>query len=75
MPTPNIPDEAVAEARKAIERQFPYDENNGYIVQLALDAAAPHLMAGAWDEGYEVGVREEQPGWTSNPYRSSGAGE
>lgn len=26
---------------------------------------------GAWDEGYSAGVREEQPGWTKNPYEAA----
>jgi hypothetical protein len=43
----SIPDEAVEEARVAIEREFPYDENNAYIARLALAAAAPYLQAQA----------------------------
>jgi len=35
-----------------------------------LEAAAPFIAAQAWDEGYSGGVREEQPGWTKNPYRA-----
>lgn len=35
----------------------------------ALEAAAPYIRAEGWDEGYAAGVREEQPGWTMNPYK------
>lgn len=47
------------EARELLEAAAPH------IIELA----APRIMAKAWDEGYQAGVREEQPGWTKNPYR------
>ncbi len=37
--------------------------------RIALEAAAPYMLAGAWAEGYAAGVRVEQPGWTKSPYR------
>jgi hypothetical protein len=42
----------------------------------ALEAAAPHLMAAAWDEGVLIGFDEGQGvrGRTRNPYRAAGAG-
>ena len=40
-----IPDEAVEAASAAIEREFPYDENNRYIARLALEAAYPILIS------------------------------
>ena len=36
----------------------------------ALAGVGPIYKAEGWDEGYAAGVREEQPGWTKNPYRS-----
>ena len=66
-----IPDEAVTEARRAIEREFPYDENNEYIVQLVLEAAAPHLMAAAWQKGRSAGQMDPYDRYPAkNPYRS-----
>ena len=55
-----IPDEAVVVARRAIEAAFPYDENNEYIVQLVLEAAAPHLMA---PRKPKPGEGDYLPGW------------
>lgn len=60
-----IPDEAVEAARRAIEREFPYDENNEYIVRLILEAAAPHMTAGAWERGYLFSYYQER-GWTDD---------
>jgi hypothetical protein len=76
-----IPNEAATEARRAIEREFPYDENNEYIVRLVLEAAAPHLMAAAWEEGFDKGFYDPKAGsyWdasestATNPYRKAGA--
>jgi hypothetical protein len=42
----------------------------------ALEAAAPNLLAGAWDEGYDARASEYPFGDVYyNPYRSAGAGE
>jgi hypothetical protein len=47
-----IPDEAVEAANRAVFEKF-----NGMIrpalVRVVLEAAAPHLMAAAWHEGYD----------------------
>jgi hypothetical protein len=39
-----IPAEAVEAAAKAYRREFPYDENEGYVVKLILEAAAPYML-------------------------------
>ena len=39
----SIPAEAVEAAAKAYRREFPYDENEGYVVKLILEAAGPHM--------------------------------
>jgi hypothetical protein len=53
-------------------------------IERILEAAAPHLMAAAWDEAYKHGVEDERTSaaWATdygpnrnNPYRSAGAGE
>lgn len=77
-----ISDEAVEAAAKAVyhtsgrARQMPYSvarEACESEARAVLEAAAPHLMAAAWDEGRGAGFRdayvdeeEEEP----NPYRS-----
>ena len=40
-------------------------------IRAALEAAAPHLMAAAWDEGIEAGVDGSVPecDYARNPYR------
>jgi len=68
-----IPDEAVEAANEAVFRKF-----NGMmrpaLVKVVLEAAAPHLMTAAWDEGLEVGlvsaVRIDSAPDT-NPYRKA----
>jgi hypothetical protein len=69
----NISDEAVHVALSAYYASIDAD-NGGPLVDMraALEAAAPHLMAVAWDEGHEEGYEAgrdrgtpEQP----NPYR------
>lgn len=39
-------------------------------IRAALEAAAPHMLAGAWEEGRLVGRAEEQSGFDTetNPY-------
>jgi hypothetical protein len=56
-----IPVEAVEAAAKAYRREFPYNENEGYVVKLILEAAAPYIRAQAWDEGATAGL-----GWDEN---------
>jgi len=73
-----IPDAAVeAAARAVFEQQYEPEEWKLVVWQtrqrhlddarLALDAAAPHLMAQAWDEGKDVRRCDGVP---PNPYRS-----
>ena len=51
-----IPDEAVEAAHRAWREQAALDGSIfEYNLRAALEAAAPHLMAAAWDEGLEVG--------------------
>ena len=68
-----IPDEAVeAAAAKlpAIWSSSPVYRDN---LRAALEAAAPHLMAAAWDEGYEQADYDAPHSIKSdNPYRKYG---
>jgi hypothetical protein len=74
----NISDEAV-EAAALAAYGFPFDqelrEATRARLRIALTAAAPHLMAEAWDEGKNV--RRDYRGeiLEANPYRTAGAGE
>ena len=65
-----IPDEAVEAAAKYLTEKFNW---NGELVPATarevLEAAAPHLMAAAWDEGYEGAVDAYDGRNVSNPYR------
>ena len=80
-----IPDEAVEAAARAAAKDEdasnwdnePQYYRNGWLnrMQVALEAAAPHLMAAAWDEGGRAAIerentygREEKAKF-SNPYR------
>lgn len=45
-----ISDEAVEAAAKAYRDEFPYDENEGYIVKLVLEAAAHFIQAQALED-------------------------
>jgi len=68
----NINDEAVEAAAKvwlrlSLKQGSWTLEGN---VRAALEAAAPHLMAVAWERGREDGYHHRP-----NPYRSAGAGE
>jgi hypothetical protein len=73
-----IPDEAVEAACEAVSKskgKMAFEDS----VRLALEAAAPHLMAAAWDECasslvYEDGSKVEIA-TNTNPYRSAGVGE
>jgi hypothetical protein len=70
----NISDEAVEASYKG----FMEIGRGGTIRQAisrALEAAAPHLMAQAWDEGRQADDFSVSTGFEKNPYRSSGAGE
>jgi hypothetical protein len=41
---------------------------------VALEFAAPHLMAQAWDEGYDYCAGVGAGVWEGNPYRAAGVG-
>lgn len=45
-----VSDEAAEAAAKAYQAEFPYDENEAYIVKLILEAAAPFIRAQALSE-------------------------
>lgn len=65
----NISDEAFDAAYEAYWA-------SGSSIGAALEAAAPFLMAQAWDEGYETKDGEYPFGALAiNPYRSTGANE
>ena len=71
MPSLPIPDEAVGAAKVAYRAEFPYDENEDYIISLVLAAAAPFLMRQAWEEGWNEGwPMEYEPAFKRNPYGS-----
>jgi len=66
-----IPDAAV-EAALSVIQDLPTVENRSRqrTVRAILDAATPHLMAKAWDEGYDEA--EHEPIYRhapTNPYR------
>ena len=80
-----IPDEAV-EAGLAAHLSFKNQrsmDNSANLIRRILEAAAPHLMAAAWDEGYLACVddifRDQELGKTGhrledgqqNPYRKA----
>ena len=72
-----IPAEAVEAAAKAYRREFPYDENEGYIIKIILDAAAPYIRAQAWDGGRDATIRAVMSGedYPTNPYMLNTEGE
>jgi hypothetical protein len=88
----NISDEAVEAAAKPLWEPNEHDDTwasefptyKDYLkaeARKVLEAAAPYLMAQAWDEGGVAAIerehtygREEKAKY-SNPYRSAGAGE
>jgi hypothetical protein len=69
----NISDEAVEAAYRA-------NGAGGYVnkedVRAMLEAAAQHLMAAAWDQGYKTAMFDrEYYSANANPYRAAGDGE
>jgi hypothetical protein len=63
----NIPDEAVEAAAQALRDAFDWGVTDfDKQARAALEAAAPHMMAGAWDEG-----RETSGPYPVNPYKKS----
>ena len=63
-----ISDEAVEAATAALLKAWGYgtrtDSGTSADMRIALEAAAPHIAAQAWDEGWFA------EGWQTNPYRS-----
>lgn len=82
MDSMNIPDEAVEAVAKvfyedgwtgppfweSLDADDPSRLEYLATTRTALEAAAPHLLAEAWDEGLDAGLNG---GW-NNPYRSQG---
>jgi hypothetical protein len=62
----NIPDEAVEVAAKAILRGTDEGHHAYKIAYATLEAAAPHLMAAAWEQGREDGYHHRP-----NPYKET----
>lgn len=69
-----ISDEAVEAAYKAF-MEIGHGGTIRQAISRAIEAAAPHLTAQAWEEGRLDGHAEEQSGFENamNPYRSAGA--
>lgn len=71
----NIPEAAVEAAAQATWDDVDYLQNYDYhkeVTAKALEAAAPLLMAQAWDEGAEAAWSSPYKEWddpTTNPYR------
>jgi hypothetical protein len=70
-----IPDAAVDAAHKAWREQAKLDGSIfEYNLRAALEAAAPHIAAQAWDEGMEAMYATTSSEWPpiaeQNPYRN-----
>ena len=77
-----IPDAAVEAARRAFNEKLAWCDRHsidprredGLALHAALEAAAPHMLAEVWDEGFEDGKRQDAEGDDGprfvNPYRS-----
>ena len=79
-----IPDEAVEAAARALDPQTmgsggalaeKFKEETRKEVRRILEAAAPHLMAAAWEEGRLDGYADAQRGFDTamNPYEAPDA--
>ena len=76
-----IPAEAVEAAAKALRKKFngyeverPWDSRDQRTTYhndaiAALEAAAPYMLAAAWDEGYDGAIDAYDGRNVSNPYR------
>ena len=64
-----IPDEAVEAAAKVMFEHKDREVTFREVARAALEAAAPHLMAAAWDEGFAADDFEVSIGMDRNPYR------
>lgn len=65
----SISDEAVEAAKKVAFERYGSKPDTTYL-RTILEAAAPHMLADAWDEG--TNAPRDYNGWVvqSNPYRS-----
>jgi hypothetical protein len=54
-----ISDEAVEAAKKAIAREFNYEENAAYMARIALEAAAPHILAEVLEDAADTAETDE----------------
>ena len=78
-----IPNEAVQAAAKAYRAKVEwidrhsrddYGREDELAMRAALEAAAPHMLAGAWDEGYEAADYDAPHALAPrNPYRPTSA--
>jgi hypothetical protein len=69
MTNPTISDEAVEAALAAMRGLNFWDYNDADYIRAALEAAAPHMLAGAWDDGHSMGIDHADGLWTTpNPY-------
>jgi len=59
MNKPAIPDAAVEAALEAFYAKCDVDFDGLPAVKAALEAAAPHMLAEAWDMAYEIGRDDE----------------
>ncbi|UYM26585.1 hypothetical protein SEA_BAUER_36 [Arthrobacter phage Bauer] len=75
----SIPDEAVEAAAKVLDPQTmgsggalaeKFQEATRAEARAILEAAAPHLMAQAWEDGYHAALSDGYEYQTANPYRS-----
>jgi hypothetical protein len=66
-----LPTEAARAAVKAAKESFGGDAPRGMraAIHAAMEAAAPYMLAAAWDEGYAEGWDVDGNEW-ANPYRS-----
>jgi len=68
-----IPDEAVEAAAEAIDYALQTGMGVGDMARDALEAAAPHLLAQGWDEGYKAGLFDkEYYAHNPNPHKQDG---
>ena len=64
-----IPDEAVAAAVK-VYRETSWNDRATVTCRALLEAAAPHLMEAAWNQGLTAGIRSTRGNAEPNPYRA-----
>ena len=76
IPEKDIPDEAIEAAAESLvgstlgDRSGINWEEFFEAARGAIKAAAPHMLAGVWDEGYTIGTRHDGRR-DANPYRDA----